>query len=443
MVGGRCPPMGRVADTHRPRRGDRTRCGQRDPGPARVPRGSRPRLPDTRPCRTDAQRRRGTAHPAGRPARQQPAGRLLRARRTDDRTASTRQPDPAEGAEDTQRQGQHAGGGRARRGHDPPRRSPDRHRAGRRHARWPAGRAGHGRRPARRSRLADRSPAGSSADPSAAGAARGARGRGSGAARVGVQPAPDDPGSHAAQPAAGDDRRSAQAAGRDHRRQWLGQIHARPRRAAGQPAVHQREGRLAEMAGLRQHRGLGLHRPRARGRPDADRQDTAQLPGHLHRLLGHDTQAVCRHAGVACARLRAEPVQLQHRRGPLPGLRRPGHAHDRDEFPARREGALRSVPRTALQPRDAGGHLARSEYRRGARHGDRRGGRLLRQHAGGQSPAAADEGRGPRLPDAGPALTDPERWRSAAAEAGHGADQGARRCRQAGQQGTAHAVRAR
>jgi excinuclease ABC subunit A len=47
-------------------------------------------------------------------------------------------------------------------------------------------------------------------------------------------------------------------------------------------------------------------------------------------------------------------------------LRRPGRAHHRDELPARREGALRGLPRRALQPRDAGRHLARQEHRRRA-----------------------------------------------------------------------------
>ena len=45
--------------------------------------------------------------------------------------------------------------------------------------------------------------------------------------------------------------------------------------------------------------------PRARGRPDADRQDAALLPGDLHRLLGRDPQAVRRDAGGQGARLRA------------------------------------------------------------------------------------------------------------------------------------------
>ena len=43
------------------------------------------------------------------------------------------------------------------------------------------------------------------------------------------------------------------------------------------------------------------------------------LPRHLHRLLGHHPQTLCRHAGGQGTRLRGQPLQLQHRRGPLPG----------------------------------------------------------------------------------------------------------------------------
>ena len=58
-------------------------------------------------------------------------------------------------------------------------------------------------------------------------------------------------------------------------------------------------------------------------------------------------------------------------------------------------------------------------------------------------PLQLAEGRGPGLPDAGPAVTDAQRRRGAAHQAGDRADQGARRRRQARQQGAAHAVRAR
>ena len=102
--------------------------------------------------------------------------------------------------------------------------------------------------------------------------------------------------------------------------------------------------------------------------------------------------------------LRAGTFQLQHRRGPLRRLRGARPAHHRDELSARREGAVRCVPRPALQCRDAGGELAGKKHRRRAEDGDRRGGRVLRDDAGHRLPAATAEGRGPRLPDARPAL---------------------------------------
>ena len=126
----------------RPRRRDRARRGQRDQEPPRIPRRGRSRLPDAGPCRTHAQRRRGPAHPPRGAARQQPAGRVLRARRADDRPAPARQPGAAERTADSQRQGQHAGRRRARRGHDPPRRPHHRHRSRRGQARRKARRRG-------------------------------------------------------------------------------------------------------------------------------------------------------------------------------------------------------------------------------------------------------------------------------------------------------------
>jgi excinuclease ABC subunit A len=43
--------------------------------------------------------------------------------------------------------------------------------------------------------------------------------------------------------------------------------------------------------------------------------------------------------------------QLQHRRRPLPDLRRRGRAHHRHELPARREGAVRGATARASTPR--------------------------------------------------------------------------------------------
>ena len=99
LVGGRRAALGRGADARGP-------LTVREAGIARdvvteirsrlrVPGGGRPGLPDAGPRRADASRRRGAAHPPRGAARQQPAGRVLRARRADDRPAPARQPDPA------------------------------------------------------------------------------------------------------------------------------------------------------------------------------------------------------------------------------------------------------------------------------------------------------------------------------------------------------------
>ncbi len=87
----------------------------------RLPRAGRPRLPRARPLGADALRRRGAAHPPRGAARLQPARRLLHPRRADHRPAPARQPHPARHAREARGEGQHAGRGRARRGHDPPR----------------------------------------------------------------------------------------------------------------------------------------------------------------------------------------------------------------------------------------------------------------------------------------------------------------------------------
>ena len=125
-----------------------------------------------------------------------------------------------------------------------------------------------------------------------------------------------------------------------------------------------------------------------------------------------------------------EPLLLQHRRRPLRGLRGPGRADDRDELPARREGALRRLPRRALQPRDAGGALARAS-RIGdvlAMSVDEAVG-VLRRAPVDPPRAAPAAGRRPRLPHARPAEPDALRRRGAAHQAGDRTGQGARRRR--------------
>ena len=105
--------------------------------------------------------------------------------------------------------------------------------------------------------------------------------------------------------------------------------------------------------GCDEHRRLGVARPRARGRPDADRQDAAFVPRHLCRFLGRDPQGVRGGDGCARARLHRQSLFIQHVRRSLRKLRRAGRADDRDELPAGREGALRHVRRQALQRGDA------------------------------------------------------------------------------------------
>ena len=194
----------------------------------------------------------------------------------------------------------------------------------------------------------------------------------------------------------------------------LGQVHAGARSAAGQPDAGRLARQAARLGRLRQHRRLGGHRPRAGSGPDAHRQDAALLPRHLRGLLGRRAQAVRRHARGPHARLDLGALLFQHRRRPLPDLRGPGHAHHRNELPAGREGALRRLQRRALQPGHAERADARQERRRAAVHGSGRRHRLLRRPSQDPPTAAADAGRGPGLPDAGPALAHAVRRRGAA-----------------------------
>ncbi len=151
----------------------------------------------------------------------------------------------------------------------------------------------------------------------------------------------------------GGHRRARRQAGRGHGRVGLGKIHRGARRALhesqaahGQTAARRQSARAHRRRSRARRR---THRPRARGGPDAHRQDAALLPGHLHRLLGRDPPDLREYHRGEDRRLHHQPLFLQHRRGTLPGLRRPGHADHRDEFPARREGAVRFVSRPALQ----------------------------------------------------------------------------------------------
>ena len=104
----------------------------------------------------------------------------------------------------------------------------------------------------------------------------------------------------------------------------------------------------------------------------------AVQPGHLHRCVRQDPHAVRRHHRGEGARLPAGPVLVQRQGRPLRGVLRRRHHQDRDELPARRLRAVRGVPRRPVQPGDPRGALQGQDHRRGARHADRGGGRVLR-----------------------------------------------------------------
>ena len=338
-------------------------------GAAAVPRARRPRLPDARPRRADALGRRGAAHPPGRAARLEPAGRVLRAGRADHRPAPARQRRSCSTrSTELARQGQHAGGGGARRGHHPPRRP---------HASisvpapacaaaswWPRARCASSRaNPA----LGDRPLPARAAAASGAAAPPGKR----------RDAAPDArSASRCTTSREVDVADPAGAAGGGHGRLGLGQVDAGARCAATPTCKRLVSTSGAGVRGVRTVRGR-------RGRAAAGLAGCAAVHGveHLDRVLEVDqtpigkTPRSCpatyigfwdeirklspappRRASRGYAR---EPLLLQHRRGPLRGLRRPGRADHRDELPARREGAVRRVRRQALQLRDAERHLAR------------------------------------------------------------------------------------
>ena len=189
----------------------------------------------------------------------------------------------------------------------------------------------------------------------------------------------------------------------------LGQVHPRQRHPLQRPG-QQAQRRPPRPRPAQDGQGPGQPRQGRARRPEPDRPHPAVQPGHLHRGLRRDPQAVRHDDRGQDPRLPAGPVLVQRQGRPLRRLLRRRHHQDRDELPARRLRAVRGLPRRALQPRDARGALQGQDHRRRPRHADRGGRRLLRGGPG-HRPAHEDAQRGrPRLRPARPARTHPVRW---------------------------------
>ena len=143
----------------------------RDPGAVDVPGERRDRLPVDGARGGDAERRRGAADPPGDADRLGAGGRVVRVGRAVDRAASARQHQVDRDAGAAARSGQHGAGRRARRADDARGRPSDRHRAGRRRARRPDRRPGHGQAGHEGQVVADGAVPGGDADDRGAGQA--------------------------------------------------------------------------------------------------------------------------------------------------------------------------------------------------------------------------------------------------------------------------------
>ena len=195
---------------------------------------------------------------------------------------------------------------------------------------------------------------------------------------------------------------------RGHRGLGVGQVVAgqrHPLHGAGQPAQRGQDGARPAQAGARRRRaGQGRRR-----RPVGDRSDPAVKPGDVHGRVRPHAAAVRGDDRGQDPRLPAGPVLVQRQGRPLRGVRRRRHDQDRDELPPGRLRPVRGLRRRPVQPGDARGALQGQEHRRGPRHVDRGGERVLRRRPGDRPPPADAGRRRPRVRAAGPAGADPVR----------------------------------
>ena len=150
-------------------------------------------------------------------------------------------------------------------------------------------------------------------------------------------------------------RRAAAAPGRGHRRQRLGQVDAGARRAAGQPAVHQHAAaRKPNWQGCATASTAGGCRStacsRSTRRRSARRRARARRPTSASGTRSASSSPTRWKPRRAAMRRRASRFNTGE--GRCPACEGPGRAHDRDELPARRQGAVRRLPRrSASTPR--------------------------------------------------------------------------------------------
>ena len=269
------------AAAHREGSGDRRQGAEGDPAAPRLPARRRSRLPDARSPVVDAVGRRSAAHQPRDVARLGAGRHAVRARRAVDWPAHARQRAADRDPPAAPRSGQHRDRRRARRRHDRGGGSPRRHGPRRRRARRPRRVFGLARGPDQRTAIADGEVSARRVEHSDAGVA--------------------PQGHAAAHPAVWRDR--AQSQGRRHRdpaehadlchrRQRIGQVDARARRAVCRAEA--REGRL----GSQGRRASAARRPRVRqrrraGRSDADRPHAALESGDLPEGVRSDPRAVC------------------------------------------------------------------------------------------------------------------------------------------------------